>query len=225
MWNLEKFQEVISVTSNPESALGTAPNVTKVVKLSSGPEQYSSTKSYINTLITLYLGLGIDPSLAVGALETRFDDLRDAAKNEAAQIADYIQGRSAKGLYVVGSGPNHGTALEAALTLSETTKLTWVGMPVAQYDHGPKETADDTVVLLLNAHGKDAKRITALKETLISNSNALVVEFDENLPEILSPILLIAKLNWTMNFLADEMKIGDTFRLGGKVTTVSEEAK
>jgi glucosamine--fructose-6-phosphate aminotransferase (isomerizing) len=224
-WCLEKFQHVISITDKESSTLGSAPNASEVVRVHSGPEHYSSTKSYINTLIALYVGLGIDPSSAVEQLQSNFRAYQKSGQEHAASIALYMRQYSTKGLYVIGSGPNHGTALQAALTLSETTKLTWVGMPVAQYDHGPKETANNTVVVILNAHGKDAERIAALKGTLAAHSNALIIEVEEKSPEILSPIPLIARLNWLMNYLADELEVGDTFALGGKVTKVSESLK
>ncbi len=225
VWNLENFEQVTSLTNNNQSSLATAPNVRQVVELHAGDEAYSSTKSYVNTLIALYLGLGVDPTPAVEALKTRFRELETLAKADAERIATYLVSRAVKGFYIIGSGPNHGTALEGVLTLSETTKLTWVGMPVAQYDHGPKETANDTVVVVLNAHGKDQKRIEAVKANLESNSNALVVELEAATPEMLSPIPLITHLNFVMNYLADSLQVDDTFKLGGKVTTVAESVK
>lgn len=226
VWNLEKFEEAVVITNTFDSSLGCAANTRKVAEIRAGPEQYSSTKSYINTLIVLYLGLGIDPTLAVQALSDNFESLAAQAESSARQIASYVKSRrQVKGFYIIGSGPNAGTAYQAALTLSETTKLSWIGMPVAQYDHGPKETAEDTVVIILNAGGKDVKRIQALKLALQS-SNALIVEVSQSeLPENLSPIMLIAELNWIMNYLADELEVGDTFLLGGKVTKVDELAK
>ncbi len=226
VWNLEKFEGVVSITDQPSSSLGNAANVKQLVELKSGPEQYSSTKSYINTLIVLYQGLGIDCAPAVEALAANFTSLEAQGQDAARGIAQYTGNRVAKGLYVIGSGPNIGTAYQGALTLSETTKLSWIGMPVAQYDHGPKETAEDTVVIILNSHGKDEKRIRSLASTLQANSNALIVELEEReITEELSPITLVAKLNWLMNYLADELGAGDTFKLGGKVTRVGDSAK
>jgi len=225
VWNLEKFEQIVAITDNPESSLGKSARTKQLVPLYSGPEQYSSTKSYVNTLIALYCGLSIDPTAAVTAVTDRFSSLDAKAKAAAQAIFEYSKAHTVKGLYVIGSGPNIGTAYQGALTLSETTKLSWIGMPVAQYDHGPKETANDTVVIILNSHGKDAKRIAALKETL-SKSSALVVEVEEvELPEMLSPLTLITELNMIMDYLADLLQVGNTFALGGKVTTVSDAAK
>lgn len=226
VWNLENFDQVISVTNNIGSSLGTASNVKSVIDIKSGEEHYSSTKSYINTLIAMYVGLGIDPAPAIRQLKQDFTNIETEAKQIAKQLANYIKSVQSKGLYVIGSGPNYGTALQAALTLSETTKLAWIGMPVAQYDHGPKETAENSIVIILNSNGKDGNRIKSLKNNLKTNSNALVVDINEgNLPEMLSPVTLITKLNFVMNYLADELSVGDTFSLGGKVTTVDDTFK
>ena len=110
--------------------------------------------------------------------------------------------------------------------MSEVTKLAWLGMPVAQYDHGPKETADNSVVIILNSSGRDRKRIEVLKQNLKKHSNALVVELVETqLVEPLSPLTLIVQLNFLMNYLADYMQIKDTFHIGSKVTTVPDSVK
>ena len=224
VWCLEKLQEVTAITDQVASTLGQAVEG-RVVPLHSGVERYSSTKSYVNTLLVLYQGLGIDPADAVQRLTTDFEQIDQTAKDQAAQIAAYLAEHQVTGLYVIGSGPNIGTAYQGALTLSETTKLAWIGMPVAQYDHGPKETADDSVVIILNAGGKDAKRIRALHQVL-SQSNAMVAEVTvTSLSETLSPVLLITQLNLVMDYLADALGVGDTFQLGGKVTRVDESAK
>lgn len=225
VWNLENFHEVVSMTNNHKSSLGSADNLSKLVSLESGKENYSSTKSYVNTLVALYLGLGIDPEPAIDYVSDNFRVFETEAIETAKEIYRYLSERQVKGLYIIGSGPNYGTALEGALTLSETTKLSWVGMPVAQYDHGPKETADDTAVIILNSHGKDKNRIEALKKTL-GSSSACVIELKESvIGEKLSPFPFITRLNFIMNYLADEMKVGETFTLGGKVTTVDDSAK
>ncbi len=226
VWNLEKFEAVVAITNDPHSALAKSPKTKQVVQLHAGVEQASSNNSYVNTLIALYLGLGIDPSQAVEALQSRFAQFDASSKTLAQQISQYSNDRAVKGRYVIGSGPNLGTAYQAALTLSETTKLAWTAMSVAQYDHGPKETADDTVVIVLNSSGKDAKRIAALKNTLSSKSSALVVELSEKqLSEQLSPITLITQANLLMDHLANVMHVGNTFTLGGKVTTVPDGTK
>ena len=226
VWNIDKFKGVVAITDNEESTLATHEKTKQLVRLYAGTENYSSTKSYINTLLVLYIGLGIDPQIGVKALEERLTSIDEEAQECAEGIFEYIQSRQIKGLYIIGSGPNLGTAYEGGVTLSEATKLAWLGMSVAQYDHGPKETANDSVVVILNSHGRDARRIGLLKEIVQTKSNCLMVELEEReLPEALSPLTLILKLNFIMDYLVDYMSPGDAFQLGGKVTIIPDEGK
>lgn len=226
IWNLDSFEHVTAITNKPHSPLGRAPNVDRLVDIAAGEENFSSTKSYLNTLVTLYVGLGINPTPAIEILRQKFDSMQQLAQTHAHKIIAYLDAQPVKGLYILGSGPNYGTALEAALTLGETTKLSWVGLPAAQYDHGPKEAADNSIVLILNAYGKDQKRIESIKKTLQTSSNALIIELNEDaLPEPMSPVTLTAQLNWLMNYLADGLQVGPTFQLGKKVTTVTSNFK
>lgn len=226
VWNKEKFDSFISITNDPESNLATSNAAKNTILLFAGKEKFSSTKTYVNTLITLYCGFGLDVKLAIDSITSNFFTYQAIAKSQARDISNHIHSHKAKGLYVIGSGPNIATAYEAALTLSETTKLSWVGMPAAQYDHGPKETADDTVVVILNANGKDKKRLESVKKVLQKKSNALVIEFSESvLEERVSPLSLIIQANFFMNYLADELHTGTTFILGDKITRVDNSIK
>lgn len=223
VWNLEKFKKVVSVVNNKNSTLAKAQNVSQVIQMFAGKENYSSTKTYINTLITLYLGLGINPKKAIDMLIKQTVLYEKEAKSFVNEFSKYKSSYMVNGYYVIGSGPNIGTAYEGALTLSETTKLPWIGMSVSQYDHGPKEAANNKVIVVLNGYGKDKKRIRSLKEILKSKTNALIIEFKEkDINEKLTPITLIARLNVFMNYLADVLKPGMTFVIGNKVSNVSD---
>lgn len=227
VWNLERFREVIVITNNPDSTLGQSKKAQEVLQLYAGEEKFiAATKTYINTLLILYLGLGINPLLGIQALENNFDQFQKKAKQQAEKIFTYIKSKQAKGFYIIGSGPNLGTVRQGALTMSETTKLVWFGASVAQYDHGLKETAQNSVVIFLNSNGKDKKRIEAVKKTLKTKSNALIIELAETgLSEQLSPLTFIVQLNFLMNYLADRMNIKEVYQLGSKVTTVSDTIK
>ena len=93
-------------------------------------------------------------------------------------------------------------------------------------------------MILLNSHGKDAKRIEFLKNSLGQDSNAFVLELQETelegktmlcedlfLTENLSPLTFIAQTNLLMNFLADLFGVQHMFKFGGKVTTVDDTTK
>lgn len=226
IWNLDRFEKAIAIVNNANSTLAKASNVSEVIEVYAGEENFSSTKTYLNTLITLYLGLGIDPKKGIEILKNEFKQIEEETQVGAQTITNYLKSHQIKGLYVVGSGANIATACEGALTLSETTKLSWIGMPLAQYDHGPKETADDTVLVILNGNGKDLKRINLVKEIMEKKSNAQIVEFEEkNLPEELTPITLIVRLNFLTYYLAELLQIDSTFKIGGKITKIGDSLK
>lgn len=223
IWNAEKFDEFIAVTNNSDSSLAKAAR--EVYEIFSGKENFSSTKSYINTLIILYLGLGFEPFLAIEELNKNFKNYQESAQDNAQKIFNYIQ-KNKNGLYILGSGPNIATAYESALTLTETTKIAWTGMSLAQFDHGPKEASADSVIIILNASEKDKQRSDLLKHTLNDLSNCLIIELDEeNIEQIFSPITLITRLNLIMADLAKLLKIEETFQIGDKITTIPQQLK
>ncbi len=227
LWNLKKFEEVVAVTNDPKSTLGKAENARMVVELWSGKEEFfSSTKTYINTLVALYAGLGIDPKKAIAFISNHFGELKKESELFAAAVYEKIKDGSRKSFYVIGEGPNIATACEGALVLSETTKLAWIGMAASQFDHGPKEAAENGIVVFLNAGGKGVKRMDLIKKALSEKTNAYAVEFKEQeVSETLSPIPFAVRLFFFLNSLADHMKIEKTFRVGKKITTVPDSLK
>lgn len=224
LWCTERFERFLAVTATPASALAHASNCSGVIDIHTDREEFfSATKSFTNTLITLSIGLGIDMRQAVGVLASQFSALEEAAKRQTDRVSNYLNNRHTKGLYILGSGPNYGIALQGALTLSEVTKYAWVGMSVAQFDHGPKETADDSIIITLNARGYNAKRLASVLSLVEKKSNACIVRFSQDsLPEIQTPLPFICQLNFFMNYLADNIGVGSTFALGKKVTKVDD---
>jgi glutamine---fructose-6-phosphate transaminase (isomerizing) len=221
LWNIEKFEKIIAVTNNLQSSLVQTPKIQKIVELHAGEERYSSTKTYVNTLIGLSLGFEIDPLPAIQFIRDNQIAIEQKAEEKARLIFEHLRKHNSKGFYVLGSGPNIGTAYEAALTFTETTKLPWNAMPIAQYDHGKKEAGAKSIVIALDGYG-NAKRVDEIARSLESN-DALFIRLGElKITEILSPIPYIYELNLMMNYLADCLEIKDIFQFGGKITTVAE---
>lgn len=221
IWNTEKFDKVIAITNNSKSSLARSPNTESVVELRAGEEHYSSTKTYLNTLVTLSLGFGTDPLPAIKFIGDNQNAINQKAEEKADQIFEHLQKHESKGFYVLGSGPNVGTALEAALTLTETTKLPWNGMAAAQYDHGTKEAGAKSVIIVCDGYG-NASRTDEISRSLRSSETLFIRLGEPGVSEILSPIAYIFELNLMMNYLADCLEIKDIFQFGGKITTVGE---
>lgn len=221
LWCSDLFQEYIAITNEAQSSLAKSSNVRKLILLNAGREDYSSTKTFINTLVVLYNGFGIEIRPALENLDANLDMYREWGEKTAIELAEYIRKEKINGISFIGNGSNIATSFQAALTFSETTKLSATGMPLSQYDHGQKESSPGSIVFLIRTNGHSLKRTDKLVETL-SNAGAVVLPVEEiSLPEILSPFATMVKINFLSCYLAKELGIKRTFNIGGKITRVS----
>jgi len=145
---------------------------------------------------------------------------REWGEKTAVELGEYIRKEKINGFTFIGSGPNIATACQAALTFSETTKLSAAGLPLSQYDHGPKESSPGSIIFLIQTEGTSRKRAARLAETL-SYAGAQVIPVEElSLPEILSPFTAIVRINFLSFYLAKELNVKRTFDIGRKITKV-----
>jgi glucosamine--fructose-6-phosphate aminotransferase (isomerizing) len=221
VWCSELFSQYIAITNDAGSTLARKPNVAENISLFAGHEQYSSSKTYINTLLALFRGFGFNAEEAAGLLSEKIGDYENLGKKMAGDIFNEITRKKIHGIYIIGNGPNVATAYEAALIMSENTKLCFTGMPVAQYDHGAKETAANSIVIQILAKGKARDRAQKLSQT-ISKSGALVMAVEEpDAEEKFSVLYNIIPFNYMAVYLARMLNITETFAIGGKITTTS----
>ncbi len=218
IWCRDLFKKFYAITNVVKSPLCVATNLERVFPILAGPETSSSTKTYINTLITLYNGLGIDPTPAVEILRDKMYDYETWGKQTAELVYEIIISKNYKGTYIIGNGPNIGTAHQAAHILSESTKYPFIGMSVSEYDHGPKETAKDSVVIVIESDGVSYRRTQKLFE-LVENAGAHVFYYSEkDVSEKLSPITSAIPLMFMTYYLTRLFRIPKPFIVGSKVT-------
>ncbi len=215
LWCMELFNKKISIINESESPI--ARGAKRVIDIYAGNEEFSSTKTYINTLITLYSGLGIEVKNALKKLKKDMKRYEEIGKKSAKIISEKLKKRNVSGFYIVGSGPNFGTANQAALVISETIKIGITGMSLGQYDHGPKETAMNSIVIILNTKGSCYKRTKKLANK-VKESGAEVIYIEENIKESISPLVMIMPLNFLMYYLAVYLGIKNPFLVGSKIT-------
>ncbi len=221
LWCSELFSRYIAVTNDAGSSLAQNPNASKVISLFAGIEQYSSSKTYINTLLALFRGFGFNDQDAAVLLSDKIRDYDNLGRKMASGIFNEITRKKVHGIYIIGNGPNVATAYEAALIMSENTKLCFTGMPLAQYDHGAKETAADSIVIQILAKGKSRDRAEKLSRT-ISRSGAMVMTVEEaDADENFSILYNIIPFNFMAVYLAGMLNVPETFAVGGKITTTS----
>ena len=224
LWCRELFNRFYAITNEIKSPLCVSTSLERVFPLMAGKEEHSSSKTYVNTLITLFNGHKIDPYAAVRLLREKSIEYEAWGSEAAAKIHAMIGADKYKGCYIIGSGPNIATAYQAALVLSETSKYPFIGMSTAQYDHGPKETAQDCAVIVIRSNGPDSARTRRLFE-LVDNAGAMVHYFEErDIDESLSPVVSIMPFNFMAYYLAKLLNITRTFTVGKKVTEVDPDA-
>jgi glucosamine--fructose-6-phosphate aminotransferase (isomerizing) len=218
IWCTSLFEKYVASTNYPENTLGKG--ATEVIPLLAGDEQYSSSKTYINTLLSLFTGFGFNTEKAVELLEKKMPVYQQLGEKMANEVFKLITHEKIHGIYIIGSGPNIATALEASLILSESTKLCFTGLPMAQYDHGPKETAANSIVIQIQAKGKSYERAQKLS-TMLVNAGAHVIMIEEpEIEENFSILHNIVPFNYMAYFLAEKLNITETFVVGGKVTEI-----
>jgi glucosamine--fructose-6-phosphate aminotransferase (isomerizing) len=220
LWCTDLFDEYIAITNDLSSALSQNQRASETICLAACHEQYSSSKTYINTLLALFKGFGFNTEEAVKLLVERISVYEKLGEEMAGIIFNQITQKKIHGIFIVGNGPNIGTAYEAALVMSENTKLCFTGMPMSQYDHGSKETATNSIVIQILARGKSSDRAQKLSQT-ISRSGAMVLTIEEpEAEENYSVLHNIVPFNFMAVYLARMLKVTATFVVGGKVTTV-----
>jgi glucosamine--fructose-6-phosphate aminotransferase (isomerizing) len=93
-------------------------------------------------------------------------------------------------------------------------------MAMAQYDHGPKETAKGSIAIHILAKGETYERAVKLNDT-IKKSGAMVITVEEpKAPENFSILHNIIPFNFMAYYLSKKLGIVDIFEVGGKVTEV-----
>jgi glucosamine--fructose-6-phosphate aminotransferase (isomerizing) len=220
LWCRDIFEKYIAISNNVDSPLCNSASVSQVVALLAGEEKYSSSKTYINTLLALFKGFGINVENDTDLLAAKIHEYDRLGRVLAEEVFELLQREKVNGLYITGSGPNIATAMQAALVLSESTKLNFNGLPMAQYDHGPKETAKDSVVINVIAKGKSYERSLKLGATIkAAGAHVFTVE-EAEVTENASILNNIIPFNYMAYYLSKKLNVQEMFVVGGKVTEV-----
>ncbi len=218
------FSEYTAIVNDIESPLANGRNIKSLIPIVAGSEKLFSTKTYINTLIVLYLGHGFDVRDALESMERRYSEFELIGTSIGTVILKSIKKEKLKCI-IIGNGPNVGTACQAAHILSESTKYPFIGMSLTQYEHGYKETAKGTLVIVINpTKGILYERSNNLMNTL-RNADAMVYEInDTELDETYSPITSILPFFFMAGFLASRLGISKPYLVGKKITEITDSS-
>ena len=223
LWCADLFQSYTAIVNDATSPLANSAKAKQVIQLHAGAELFSASKSYINTLISLFCGHQIDVTPAVNQVKHNIETYNSWAKDVASAILSLMNAKNYKAIYIIGSGPNIATIHQATLLLTETARLPVIAVPIAQYDHGIKEAAETSIVIPLIVNSPLKERTFKLLEK-ISEYGAYVIPLESyELSEALTPITTIVPLNFLAYYLAKYMGIAQTFTIGDKITEVENE--
>lgn len=222
LWCADYFKSFVAIINESDSPLGNHKNCTKKLFLYSGNEELIPTKTYINTLLILYLGFGFDPLKALQVLKDDMSFFERLGEELGEAIFKHSKKKRKTGIYILGSGPNITTANLAALILSEVTKIPFTPMSVSQYDHGHKETAENSFVIAINHDGPEFLRTRNLLKR-IEEAGARIFMLSQPIVESLfSPLIFPIPFFFAASYLAEKLKIGNPFTVGNKVTLVNK---
>lgn len=217
------FREYIAVVNDTDSPIALQSNLKYVVPIYAGNELFSSTKTFINTLIVLYLGHGFDVRKTLDSIDRRFSDFELTGKSIGALLIKNLRNKRVSCINIIGSGPNVGTAYQAALMLSETTRFPFIGMSLTQYEHGFKETAENAVVIVINpTKGILYERTVKLMGTLRSAGAKVFEVNDPESDETFSPFSSVLPFFFMAQSLAAKLGVGNPFVIGNKITEWKE---
>ena len=219
IWCADYFKSFTAIVNDENSPLGNHQNCTKKVLLYSGVEDHIATKTYINTLLVLYLGFGFDPVEAVQALKKHQAEFEALGTEIGSRIYLKTQRKKRCCLYILGNGPNVATANIAALVLSQVMRMPVLSMSVSQYEHEFIETSKDAMVIAINHEGREYSRTKRLLKK-VNNAGAATYELSNKYVEsIFSPVTLPVPFYFAAEYLSQKLKVKTLFQVGDKVVS------
>ena len=219
LWCATHFKSFVNISNNPDSTLSKLPHCSKTISLHAGKEYLIPTKTYINTLLVMYLGFGFDPLPVLEIYKNRIVEFKKIGVEMAGLIYKRIKKNKLNGIYILGNGPNFATAQHASLVISEITKKPVLAMTCAQYDHGHKETARNSVVIAINHFENVSYERTNQLLRTVKKSGGEVFELNTALTEEqYSPLTFSIPFFFASEFLAQKLNITNPFEIGNKIT-------
>lgn len=204
-----RFEKFVCLVNHLESPLAQHHGADVVVDLCAGDEHYTSAKTFINSLIVLLLGQGIDPAPAIAHLQEHFENYRFRGTEWAKLVYPLMKKKKYKGFCILGAGPNIGSAQQAALVSTQITGFPFYGMSMAQYDQAMKETAGKSVVFAICPDGIREERPARLRQKIKSTGGVYHEWNEPGLPEYLSPVTATIPFLYMAAFLKKKLKIKD----------------
>ncbi len=227
---LKKGMDVLAVTSNFRSTLARLANYT-IFPRSGEENAVPATKTYVTQLMAIFMfalelaefkrysakieGLREKLYTIPQIIEETFETFGKPIR----EIARKYKDRNL--IFILGSGPNYATSLEAALKLKETCMVFAEGFATREFLHGPIRLVDKRTLIIIispkdevNGHlgisksfkGFGASVISILERTEESKPLAEISDdvlyVPSSLPKIFSPIIFIVPIQLFAYYVA-----------------------
>ncbi len=225
LWSADYFKSFIAIVNDPDSELGKHKNCKQQILMHSGDEQQIASKTYINTLLILYLGFGFDPREAVNTLKSKMSHFEQVGIELGGLIRNQVRWKRKSSVYILGNGPNISTANIAATALSMVTRIPVLSMSVSEYDHGFKETAKNSLVIAINHEGPERSRTKQLLKTIQRTGGRTFELNNPMVKSLYSPLTFPLPFYFAAQFLAGKLKVKSVYQVGSKVTRVQSPNK
>jgi glucosamine--fructose-6-phosphate aminotransferase (isomerizing) len=209
IWCANLFEKFVCIVNELESPLVRHQGADIVVGLQAGEEKYSFS-TFINTLIVLYLGHGLDPLPAIDHMQRHFEQYRTTGETWGKAVYPLMKKRKYKGFLILGSGPNLGAAHQAASVITRATKFPFFGMSMAQFDNSWSQAAKRSVVFVISPDGLPQERYQPFIQKIRDEGGCDFSWEDPGLPEYLSPLCSTLPFLNMAAFL--RKKMGSSFR-------------
>jgi glucosamine--fructose-6-phosphate aminotransferase (isomerizing) len=227
---------LLAVTNDPQSPLARHAQV--VLPILAGEERGVATKTYLNSLATLWLlarrwcgAWSGDETQTLLRVADACEQLLAESDQIAARWLDTLG--DARPIVFAGHGPHAATARQAAMMLAERARVAAIGTSVGAFRHGPIEIVQPGVgVVIFTAPGRAGDSAHALAAELHEyGARVLLVENGRTrgvgepgdstavADEYLSPMLDVIPAQLFADALARQLDVAPGFRYISKVVT------
>lgn len=225
LWCADHFDSYTALVNIEDSPLATHSACKKKQILCAGTENHLPSKTYLNTLLVLYLGFGFDPKKVLSVYKNQLSYFEELGSQMGELIHKKIRGLRKKSIYILGNGPNIATSELAALVLSEVLKIPVLSMSAAEYDHGFKETSGNVFAIVINHDGPEFQRTREMIKTIRSAGGEVFELTESHTESLYSPLTFPLFFFFAAGYLFQKRKNRPVFSVGKKVTQVENILK
>lgn len=223
LWCADHFSSFTALVNAEKSPLSIHPACAKQLLMYAGEEERITSKTYLNTLMVLYLGFGFDPKEVLSVYKNQLSYFEQVGTEIGELIRKKTRGLRRKCIYILGNGPNVATANVAALVLSEVLKMPVLSMSASEYDHGFKETSKHVLAITINHEGPELKRTRELLKTIKAAGAEIFELSDARVESVYSPLTFPLFFFFAAEYLSHKKNNRSIFEVGKKITRVSPD--